>query len=58
MTTTDTINADMLLEMESVHVKPFTEHDKVILRSYEAVVDGIASLIGPFVKSFCTRWKI
>lgn len=47
MTTTDTINADMLLEMESVHVKPFTEHDKVILRSYEAVVDGIASLIGP-----------
>lgn len=48
MTTTENINADMLLEFESVHVKPFTEHDKVILRSYEAVVDGIASLIGPF----------
>lgn len=34
--------------MESVNVMPFTEHDKIILRSYEAVVDGIASLIGPF----------
>ena len=48
MTTTETLNAEMLLEMESVHVMPFTEHDKIILRSYEAVVDGIASLIGPF----------
>lgn len=48
MTMTETMNVDLLLEMESVHVKPFTEHDKVILRSYEAVVDGIASLIGPF----------
>ena len=48
MTTTDTVNTDMLLEMESVNVMPFSEHDKIILRSYEAVVDGIASLIGPF----------
>ena len=48
MTTTETDNADVLLEMESVHVMPFSEHDKIILRSYEAVVDGIASLIGPF----------
>lgn len=28
--------------------KPFTELDKIILTSYEAVVDGIASLIGSF----------
>ena len=48
MTTTETVNADVLLEMESVNVMPFSEHDKIILRSYEAVVDGIASLIGPF----------
>lgn len=48
MSTTETVNMDMLLEMESVHVKPFSEQDKMILRSYEAVVDGIASLIGPF----------
>ena len=48
MTTTETVNMDMLLEMESVNVMPFSEHDKIILRSYEAVVDGIASLIGPF----------
>jgi len=48
VTTTETLNTDMLLEMESVHVMPFSEHDKIILRSYEAVVDGIASLIGPF----------
>lgn len=45
---TEIVHAESLLEMESVDVKPFTEHDKIILRSYEAVVDGIASLIGPF----------
>ncbi|MCL9783856.1 transcriptional regulator [Vibrio sp. S4M6] len=38
----------MLLEMDSVNVMPFSESDKIILKSYEAVVDGIASLIGPF----------
>ncbi|MDP5255335.1 MULTISPECIES: transcriptional regulator [unclassified Vibrio] len=38
----------MLLEMESINVQPFTEQDHMILKSYEAVVDGIASLIGPF----------
>ena len=48
MTTTETLNTDMLLEMESVNVMPFSEHDKIILKSYEAVVDGMASLIGPF----------
>ncbi|GAB7219065.1 helix-turn-helix transcriptional regulator [Vibrio comitans] len=45
---TETLNTESLLELESVDVKPFTEHDKIILRSYEAVVDGIASLIGQF----------
>ncbi len=48
MTTTETNNAEMLLEIESVNIAPFTEYDKAILKSYEAVVDGIASLIGPF----------
>lgn len=48
MTTTDTVTQDMLMEMDSVNVMAFSESDKVILRSYEAVVDGIASLIGPF----------
>jgi len=48
VTTTEALNAEMLLEMDSVHMRPFKEHDKIILRSYEAVVDGIASLIGPF----------
>jgi predicted transcriptional regulator YheO len=38
----------MLLDIESVNVMPFSQDDKIILRSYEAVVDGIASLIGPF----------
>ncbi|ANO31908.1 transcriptional regulator [Vibrio breoganii] len=45
---TETLDTESLLELESVDVKPFTEHDKIILRSYEAVVDGIASLIGQF----------
>ncbi|MFV0574932.1 MAG: transcriptional regulator [Vibrio sp.] len=36
------------MEMESVHAKPFTEQDKIILHSYEAVVDGLASLIGSY----------
>nr|WP_040890830.1 transcriptional regulator [Vibrio ezurae] len=45
---TEIIDAESLLELDSVDIKPFTEHDKIILRSYEAVVDGIASLIGQF----------
>lgn len=48
MTTTEALHADALLEMESIVVEPFTEADLIILRSYEAVVDGLASLIGPF----------
>ncbi|CAH0542895.1 Transcriptional regulator DauR [Vibrio marisflavi CECT 7928] len=49
MTTTEEIvTPEMLLEMDSVNVMPFSEQDKIILKSYEAVVDGIASLIGPF----------
>lgn len=46
--TNSDINADMLLEMELIETMPFTPYDKIILKSYEAVVDGIASLIGPF----------
>ncbi|PJC85739.1 hypothetical protein CSW98_11810 [Vibrio sp. HA2012] len=48
MTTTEALHADALLEMESVVVEPFTKEDLTILKSYEAVVDGLASLIGPF----------
>ena len=48
MTTTEALHADTLLEMESVVVEPFTKEDLTILKSYEAVVDGLASLIGPF----------
>jgi predicted transcriptional regulator YheO len=48
VTTTEALHADALLEMESIVVEPFTEADLIILQSYEAVVDGLASLIGPF----------
>lgn len=44
----EVVHSEALLEMESVHVMPFTEHDKIILHSYEAVVDGLASLIGNY----------
>ena len=48
MTTSDALHAEALLEMDSIVVEPFNEQDLIILKSYEAVVDGIASLIGPF----------
>ena len=48
MTNTVSVSTEMLLDIESVNVMPFSQDDKIILRSYEAVVDGIASLIGPF----------
>lgn len=48
MDNSELIHSEVLLEMESVRVTPFSEHDKIILKSYEAVVDGLASLIGPF----------
>ncbi|WP_375752330.1 transcriptional regulator [Vibrio sp. HN007] len=48
MTTTEAMHADALMEMDSVVVQPFSEHDQIILKSYEAVVDGLAGLIGPF----------
>lgn len=48
MNQSEVVHSEALLEMESVHVMPFTEHDKIILHSYEAVVDGLASLIGSY----------
>ena len=48
VTNTESVSTEMLLDIESVNVMPFSQDDKIILRSYEAVVDGIASLIGPF----------
>ncbi len=48
MITSEAVHAEALLEMDSIVVEPFSEHDLITLKSYEAVVDGIASLIGPF----------
>ncbi|WP_434360806.1 helix-turn-helix transcriptional regulator [Parasalinivibrio latis] len=35
-----------MVESELLESEPFNEHDYVILKSYEAVVDGLAELIG------------
>jgi len=45
---TDNFGPEMMVEGEVVKTRVFTEHDFIILRSYEAVVDGLAALIGPF----------
>nr|WP_275440560.1 transcriptional regulator [Vibrio sp. Of7-15] len=37
-----------MVESELIESQPFTEHDYQILKSYEAVVDGLASLIGSY----------
>ncbi|WP_369808747.1 MULTISPECIES: helix-turn-helix transcriptional regulator [Photobacterium] len=37
-----------MVESDIIEPRAFSEHDYVILRSYEAVVDGLAALIGPF----------
>ncbi|OAN17088.1 hypothetical protein A3K86_09150 [Photobacterium jeanii] len=48
MVSTDNLGSEVMVEGEVVKTRVFTEHDYVILRSYEAVVDGLAALIGPF----------
>ncbi|KMV30595.1 hypothetical protein AB733_11620 [Photobacterium swingsii] len=48
MVSTDNFGPEMMVEGEVVKTRVFTEHDYIILRSYEAVVDGLAALIGPF----------
>ncbi|KXI24056.1 hypothetical protein AS132_04635 [Photobacterium sanguinicancri] len=48
MVSTDNFGPEMMVEGEVVKTRVFTEHDFIILRSYEAVVDGLAALIGPF----------
>ncbi|MFZ6043592.1 PAS domain-containing protein, partial [Vibrio natriegens] len=37
-----------MVESDLIEPRAFSEHDYTILRSYEAVVDGLAALIGPF----------
>lgn len=41
-------STEELLEIDSVRSTPFNAQDHFILNSYEAVVDGLASLIGPY----------
>ncbi len=43
---TDSFGADVIVESDFIEVNPFTVQDRVILKSYEAVVDGLAALIG------------
>ncbi len=57
-------------ELDLLDQRPFDQTDFDILKSYEAVVDGLAMLIGshceivlhsspvPTVKSFCTLCRI
>jgi len=45
---TDNFGTEVMVESDLIETRTFTEHDFVILRSYEAVVDGLATLIGPF----------
>ena len=42
------MNIETAIEERLSEMKPFTEFDHHILQSYEAVVDGIASLIGNY----------
>lgn len=46
MVSTDSFGADVIVESEFIESNPFKETDRVILKSYEAVVDGLAALIG------------
>ncbi|MDD1782158.1 transcriptional regulator [Enterovibrio sp. ZSDZ35] len=46
MVSTDSFGADVIVESDLIESNPFTEQDRVILKSYEAVVDGLAALIG------------
>ncbi|BAX54366.1 transcriptional regulator DauR [Photobacterium damselae subsp. piscicida] len=45
---TENLNTELMVESDIIETRTFTEHDYIILRSYEAVVDGLAALIGPF----------
>nr|WP_086940692.1 transcriptional regulator [Thaumasiovibrio occultus] len=46
MTTDDNLIQDVVVESELIEDRAFTEQDYAVLRSYEAVVDGLAALIG------------
>ncbi|KXF82865.1 helix-turn-helix transcriptional regulator [Enterovibrio coralii] len=46
MVSTDSFGADVIVESDLSENNPFTEQDRIILKSYEAVVDGLAALIG------------
>lgn len=43
MVSTDSFGADVIVESDYIESNPFTEQDRVILKSYEAVVDGLAA---------------
>lgn len=43
MVSTDNFGSDLMVENDLIEPRKFTEHDYIILRSYEAVVDGLAA---------------
>ncbi len=45
---TDNFGSEVMIESDLIEPRAFSEHDYIILSSYEAVVDGLAALIGPF----------
>ncbi|WP_413112818.1 transcriptional regulator [Thaumasiovibrio sp. DFM-14] len=46
MTTDETLAQDVVVDSDLIQDSAFTEQDYTLLRSYEAVVDGLAALIG------------
>ncbi|SMY36838.1 YheO-like PAS domain protein [Photobacterium malacitanum] len=44
----DDFGTEIIVDSDIVDRRLFSEHDDNILRAYEAVVDGLAALIGPF----------
>ncbi|OEE64486.1 transcriptional regulator [Enterovibrio norvegicus] len=46
MVSTDSFGSDVIVDSDFIESNPFTEQDNIILKSYEAVVDGLAALIG------------
>lgn len=40
---TENFGSDVMVESDLIEPRAFSEHDYIILRSYEAVVDGLAA---------------
>ncbi len=48
MTTDENLVQDVVVDSDLIQDRAFTEQDYTLLRSYEAVVDGLAALIGSY----------